>query len=90
MFAWITAFIVFLEENFIFFSLNKRLWPTLHLDPLNPKDAKSLIIAECHSVDIKLNKEQVSIFNLLLFYYQLSYKTPYMRLKIQYRNSLLC
>ncbi|XP_069928912.1 nephrocystin-3 isoform X4 [Oryctolagus cuniculus] len=35
-----------------------RLWPTLHLDPLNPKDAKSIIIAECHSVDIKLNKEQ--------------------------------
>ncbi|XP_036074835.1 nephrocystin-3 isoform X3 [Rousettus aegyptiacus] len=36
-----------------------RLWPTLHLDPLNPKDAKSIIIAECHSVDIKLSKEQV-------------------------------
>ncbi|KAM8758851.1 nephrocystin-3 isoform 1-T1 [Rhynchonycteris naso] len=35
-----------------------RLWPTLHLDPLNPKDAKSIITAECHSVDIKLNKEQ--------------------------------
>ncbi|XP_062070628.1 nephrocystin-3 isoform X3 [Lepus europaeus] len=35
-----------------------RLWPTLHLDPLNPKDAKSIIIAECHSADIKLNKEQ--------------------------------
>ncbi|XP_008053105.2 nephrocystin-3 [Carlito syrichta] len=35
-----------------------RLWPTLHLDPLNPKDAKSVIIAECHSVDIKLSKEQ--------------------------------
>ncbi|XP_053077421.1 nephrocystin-3 isoform X2 [Acinonyx jubatus] len=35
-----------------------RLWPTLHLDPLNPKDAKSIIIAECHSMDIKLSKEQ--------------------------------
>ncbi|KAF3827142.1 hypothetical protein GH733_002628, partial [Mirounga leonina] len=35
-----------------------RLWPTLHLDPLNPKDAKSIIIAECHSVGIKLSKEQ--------------------------------
>ncbi|XP_073887153.1 nephrocystin-3 isoform X9 [Macaca fascicularis] len=35
-----------------------RLWPTLHLDPLSPKDAKSVIIAECHSVDIKLSKEQ--------------------------------
>lgn len=39
------------------------MWPTLHLDPLNPKDAKSIIIAECHSVDIKLSKEQVSVFN---------------------------
>ncbi|XP_064443858.1 nephrocystin-3 isoform X3 [Mirounga angustirostris] len=36
-----------------------RLWPTLHLDPLNPKDAKSIIIAECHSVGIKLSKEQI-------------------------------
>ncbi|XP_058150944.1 nephrocystin-3 [Dasypus novemcinctus] len=35
-----------------------RLWPTLHLDPLNPKDAKSVIIAECDSVDLKLSKEQ--------------------------------
>ncbi|XP_075403038.1 nephrocystin-3 [Tenrec ecaudatus] len=35
-----------------------RLWPTLHLDPLNPKDAKSIIIAECHSVNIQLSKEQ--------------------------------
>ncbi|XP_039099806.1 nephrocystin-3 isoform X2 [Hyaena hyaena] len=35
-----------------------RLWPTLHLDPLNPKDAKSIIIAECHTMDIKLSKEQ--------------------------------
>ncbi|XP_020925120.1 nephrocystin-3 isoform X4 [Sus scrofa] len=35
-----------------------RLWPTLHLDPLSPKDAKSIIIAECHSVGIKLSKEQ--------------------------------
>ncbi|XP_066889886.1 nephrocystin-3 isoform X4 [Kogia breviceps] len=40
-----------------------RLWPTLHLDPLNPKDAKSIIIAECHSVDIKLSKEQESMTN---------------------------
>ncbi|XP_072808987.1 nephrocystin-3 isoform X2 [Vicugna pacos] len=36
-----------------------RLWPTLHLDPLNPKDARSIIMAECHSVDIKLSKEQI-------------------------------
>ncbi|KAI5196819.1 Nephrocystin-3 [Manis pentadactyla] len=39
-------------------SIKFRLWPTLHLDPLNPKDAKSIVIAECHSVDIKLSKEQ--------------------------------
>ncbi|XP_040818751.1 nephrocystin-3 [Ochotona curzoniae] len=35
-----------------------RLWPTLHLDPLNSKDAKSIIIAECRSADIQLDKEQ--------------------------------
>ncbi|XP_069861523.1 nephrocystin-3 isoform X2 [Dipodomys merriami] len=35
-----------------------RLWPTLHLDPLNPKDAKHIILAECQSVDIMLSKEQ--------------------------------
>ncbi|CAO2633778.1 Nphp3 [Lemmus lemmus] len=35
-----------------------RLWPTLHLDPLSPKDAKSIIIAECNSVDMTLSREQ--------------------------------
>uniref|UniRef100_A0A8C5JYZ6 Nephrocystin-3 n=1 Tax=Jaculus jaculus TaxID=51337 RepID=A0A8C5JYZ6_JACJA len=35
-----------------------RLWPTLHLDPLNPKDAKSIITAECHSEDVTLTQEQ--------------------------------
>ncbi|XP_019364397.1 PREDICTED: nephrocystin-3 isoform X2 [Gavialis gangeticus] len=35
-----------------------RLWPTLHLDPLNSKDVKSLINAECSSANIKLTKEQ--------------------------------
>lgn len=66
------SFVVSLEKNLIFpFSLNKRLWPTLHLDPLNPKDAKSIIIAECHSVDIKLSKEQVSIFNFGALFYSL-------------------
>ncbi|KAL6076537.1 hypothetical protein STEG23_016718 [Scotinomys teguina] len=35
-----------------------RLWPTLHLDPLSPKDAKSIIMAECHSVDTTLSREQ--------------------------------
>ncbi|XP_008847642.2 nephrocystin-3-like, partial [Nannospalax galili] len=34
-----------------------RLWPTLHLDPLNPKD-ESIIIAECDFSDIILSKEQ--------------------------------
>lgn len=62
----------FIRKEFHFsFSLNKRLWPTLHLDPLNPKDAKSIIIAECHSVDIKLSKEQVSIFNYAALFYSL-------------------
>ncbi|XP_068791712.1 nephrocystin-3 [Struthio camelus] len=35
-----------------------RLWPTLHLDPLNSKDVKSLISAECNSANVKLTKEQ--------------------------------
>ncbi|XP_062980659.1 nephrocystin-3 isoform X2 [Elgaria multicarinata webbii] len=35
-----------------------RLWPTLHLDPLNAKDVKSLINEECNCVDLKLTKEQ--------------------------------
>ncbi|NWU92994.1 NPHP3 protein, partial [Upupa epops] len=35
-----------------------RLWPTLHLDPLNSRDVKSLISAECDSANVKLTKEQ--------------------------------
>uniref|UniRef100_A0A4W3H8I2 Nephrocystin-3 n=1 Tax=Callorhinchus milii TaxID=7868 RepID=A0A4W3H8I2_CALMI len=35
-----------------------RLWPTLHLDPLSPKDVKALINAEYCLVDMKLTKEQ--------------------------------
>ncbi|KAH0627264.1 hypothetical protein JD844_002778 [Phrynosoma platyrhinos] len=34
------------------------LWPTLHLDPLNAKDVKSLINEECRCADLKLTKEQ--------------------------------
>lgn len=36
-----------------------RLWPTLHLDPLNPKEVRSVVIAECQNMDFKLNKDQV-------------------------------
>ncbi|MGH0123466.1 UNVERIFIED_CONTAM: hypothetical protein FKN15_011981 [Acipenser sinensis] len=36
-----------------------RLWPTLHLDPLSPKDVKSVINAECLNAEIKLTKEQI-------------------------------
>ncbi|XP_028290480.1 nephrocystin-3 isoform X2 [Gouania willdenowi] len=35
-----------------------RLWPTLHLDPLSPKEVRSIISAECQSLDLKLTKEQ--------------------------------
>uniref|UniRef100_A0A8C5PI97 Nephrocystin-3 n=1 Tax=Leptobrachium leishanense TaxID=445787 RepID=A0A8C5PI97_9ANUR len=35
-----------------------RLWPTLHLDPLNSKDVKSLINVECSRADIILTKDQ--------------------------------
>ncbi|MBN3315241.1 NPHP3 protein, partial [Atractosteus spatula] len=35
-----------------------RLWPTLHLDPLNAGDVKAVINTECQSAEIKLTKEQ--------------------------------
>lgn len=55
-----------LEMYFLFFLFKKRLWPTLHLDPLSPKDAISMITAECHSVDVQLNREQVSFLTSVL------------------------
>ncbi|KTG42551.1 hypothetical protein cypCar_00039777 [Cyprinus carpio] len=36
-----------------------RLWPTLHLDPLNPREVKSVISTECVNSDIKLTKDQL-------------------------------
>ncbi|XP_043916336.1 nephrocystin-3, partial [Protopterus annectens] len=39
-----------------------RLWPTLHLDPLSPKNVKALIAAECQCADIKLSREQEKTF----------------------------
>ncbi|XP_030625126.1 nephrocystin-3 [Chanos chanos] len=35
-----------------------RLWPTLHLDPLNPREVKSVISSECVTTDTKLTKDQ--------------------------------
>ncbi|XP_022522676.1 nephrocystin-3 [Astyanax mexicanus] len=35
-----------------------RLWPTLHLDPLNPREVKSVINTVCVSTDTKLTKDQ--------------------------------
>ncbi|XP_072566823.1 nephrocystin-3 isoform X2 [Paramormyrops kingsleyae] len=35
-----------------------RLWPTLHLDPLSPKEARSLISAECQAAQVTLTWEQ--------------------------------
>lgn len=57
------VFVGLLKISFLF---SKRLWPTLHLDPLSPKDAKSIIMAECHSVDMTLSREQVSFPTLML------------------------
>lgn len=37
-----------------------RLWPTLHLDPLSPREVRSVVIAECQSMDLKFTKDQVS------------------------------
>ncbi|XP_075936711.1 nephrocystin-3 isoform X2 [Anarhichas minor] len=35
-----------------------RLWPTLHLDPLSPREVRSIVNAECQSLDLKLTKDQ--------------------------------
>uniref|UniRef100_A0A3Q3KUZ0 Nephrocystin-3 n=1 Tax=Mastacembelus armatus TaxID=205130 RepID=A0A3Q3KUZ0_9TELE len=35
-----------------------RLWPTLHLDPLSPREVRSVVCAECQSMDLKLTKDQ--------------------------------
>uniref|UniRef100_A0A665X619 Nephrocystin-3 n=1 Tax=Echeneis naucrates TaxID=173247 RepID=A0A665X619_ECHNA len=35
-----------------------RLWPTLHLDPLIPREVRSAVNAECQSMDLKLTKDQ--------------------------------
>ncbi|KAI4880368.1 hypothetical protein NFI96_013983 [Prochilodus magdalenae] len=35
-----------------------RLWPTLHLDPLNPREVKSAIDTLCVSTDTQLTKDQ--------------------------------
>ncbi|XP_013868832.1 nephrocystin-3 isoform X2 [Austrofundulus limnaeus] len=35
-----------------------RLWPTLHLDPLSPREVKSVVTAECQSMGLKLTKDQ--------------------------------
>ncbi|XP_029313702.1 nephrocystin-3 isoform X1 [Cottoperca gobio] len=35
-----------------------RLWPTLHLDPLSPREVRSVVDAECQSMDLKFTKDQ--------------------------------
>ncbi|KAG7525130.1 nephrocystin-3 isoform X1 [Solea senegalensis] len=35
-----------------------RLWPTLHLDPLSPREVRSVVNAECQTIDFKLTKDQ--------------------------------
>ncbi|XP_010767000.1 nephrocystin-3-like [Notothenia coriiceps] len=34
------------------------LWPTLHLDPLSPREVRSVVNAECQSMELKLTKDQ--------------------------------
>ncbi|XP_024910121.1 nephrocystin-3 isoform X2 [Cynoglossus semilaevis] len=34
-----------------------RLWPTLHLDPLSPREVRSIVNAECQSIDLKLSRD---------------------------------
>ncbi|XP_041823798.1 nephrocystin-3 [Melanotaenia boesemani] len=35
-----------------------RLWPTLHLDPLSPREVRSVVNAEFQGMDLKLTKDQ--------------------------------
>uniref|UniRef100_A0A671VYV2 Nephrocystin-3 n=1 Tax=Sparus aurata TaxID=8175 RepID=A0A671VYV2_SPAAU len=35
-----------------------RLWPTLHLDPLSPREVRSVVNAECQNMGIKFTKDQ--------------------------------
>ncbi|MEQ2279247.1 Nephrocystin-3 [Ameca splendens] len=35
-----------------------RLWPTLHLDPLSPREVKNVVSAECQAADLRLTKDQ--------------------------------
>ncbi|KAE8279813.1 Nephrocystin-3 [Larimichthys crocea] len=35
-----------------------RLWPTLHLDPLSPREVRSVVNAECQSMELKFTKDQ--------------------------------
>uniref|UniRef100_A0A3Q2CAM0 Nephrocystin-3 n=1 Tax=Cyprinodon variegatus TaxID=28743 RepID=A0A3Q2CAM0_CYPVA len=35
-----------------------RLWPTLHLDPLSPREVKSVVTGECQATDLRLTKDQ--------------------------------
>uniref|UniRef100_A0A4W4GAW9 Nephrocystin-3 n=2 Tax=Electrophorus electricus TaxID=8005 RepID=A0A4W4GAW9_ELEEL len=35
-----------------------RLWPTLHLEPLNPREVRSVIHTECVNTNAKLTKDQ--------------------------------
>ncbi|KAM6900637.1 nephrocystin-3 [Xenentodon cancila] len=35
-----------------------RLWPTLHLDPLCPREVRSVVSAECQGAELKLTKDQ--------------------------------
>lgn len=44
-----------------------RLWPTLHLDPLSPREVRSVFNAECQSMDLKFTKDQV-IYHQSLFF----------------------
>ncbi|MEQ2176323.1 hypothetical protein GOODEAATRI_026755 [Goodea atripinnis] len=35
-----------------------RLWPTLHLDPLSPREVKNVVSAECQAADLRLTRDQ--------------------------------
>ncbi|CAL8292306.1 unnamed protein product [Lota lota] len=35
-----------------------RLWPTLHMEPLSPREVRSMVGSECHDLEVQLSKDQ--------------------------------
>uniref|UniRef100_A0A3Q4HWX1 Nephrocystin-3 n=1 Tax=Neolamprologus brichardi TaxID=32507 RepID=A0A3Q4HWX1_NEOBR len=56
--AWVYSLLVVVSVNVETCPQAWRLWPTLHLDPLSPREVRSIVNAECQSMDLKLTRDQ--------------------------------